>query len=147
MIKRENDWTLRETEYDRGIAPTILTLLEKAKGAGFPNVVIDIDGIRRRIGLLYEYEGAYVGQLVLTPLLQYLDVQKIVRSGQTLILVNALDPSDITSGKRKNITIPLDEHGYFMINWLKRELIDSKNPDKQSFRQISVLCVVPCRRD
>ena len=138
LIKRENDWTLRETEYDRGIAPTILTLLEKAQGAGFPNVVIDIDGIRRRIGLLYEYEGAYVGQLVLTPLLQYLEVEKVVRSGQTLILVNALDPSDITSGKRKNITIPLDEHGYFMINWLKRELIDSKDPDKQSFRQISV---------
>jgi adenylate cyclase len=138
IIRKENDRTFKDSDYDRGIAPAILPLLRESAGAGFPNVVIDPDGIRRRIQLLVEYDGAYVPQLVFAPILDILKPERIVRSGRSLTLVNALDPANLDSGKRKNIVIPLDEHGYFLINWLKREFIDTKNPSKMSFRQMSI---------
>ncbi len=38
------------------ITPSILPILRGARGAGFPRVVIDPDGVRRRIDLLYKYQ-------------------------------------------------------------------------------------------
>lgn len=137
-IARENEWTFRNSDYGRGIAPAIIPLLRECAGAGFPNVVIDADGVRRRIQLLVEYDGAYVPQLVFAPIIDILKPEKIVRKGQRLVLVNAIDPSAPESGARKDIIIPLDSRGYFLINWLKREFIDTKNPERNSFRQISI---------
>lgn len=138
LIRKENDWTFRDSDYERGIAPAIMPLLKESAGAGFPNVVIDSDGVRRRIQLLVEYDGAYVAQLVFAPVLDILSPEKIVRDGQRLTLVNALDPANPESGKRKDIVIPLDEHGYFLIDWLHRNFIDNQNADNMSFRQMSV---------
>ncbi|ULQ59586.1 CHASE2 domain-containing protein [Brucepastera parasyntrophica] len=138
LIVRENDLTLKDSDYERGITPAILPILKNAVGAGFPNVVIDDDGVRRRISLLTEYEGAYVAQLVFAPVLGALQPDRIIREGNRLLLVNALDPADIESGRRKDISIPLDEDGRFVINWLKKRFIDADDPENQSFRHLSV---------
>jgi adenylate cyclase len=143
-IARETTFFRQEETPEKGISPAILPLLSKAYGAGFPNVIIDSDGVRRRIQLLTEYQGAYIGQLVFSPILGLLEPEKIIRNGQQLILVNALDPKDPEKGIRKNITIPLDEHGLFLINWLKKFYNDPKKADNTSFRHISIYAVKRC---
>lgn len=142
LIAQENAWTNRKSDRERGIAPAILPLLQAAKGAGFPNVVIDEDGVRRRIELLSEYEGAYVAQLVFAPILDILQPDKIERIGQKLILRNALDPKDIESGNRVTITIPLDGHGQMLINWLKKPFSSASEESDKSFRHISIYALV-----
>lgn len=102
-----------------GFAPALHILLSKAKGAGFTNVSIDEDGTRRRIELLYDYGGKYAAQLAFSPLLQLLDVEKIERKKYSLVLHNALLPG---SEKRETISIPLDEHGRMLINWLHKDI-------------------------
>lgn len=138
LILRENLERLQDSEYDKGIAPAIKILISQARGAGFPNVIIDEDGVRRRIELLAEYEGAYVAQLVFSPILDILQPEKIVRKGQSLLLVNALNPDALDSGSRTTIRIPLDEKGRLLINWLKRVYTDSVHPQEGSFRHMSV---------
>lgn len=137
-IARETAHTYRDSDFERGIAPAILPLLQASSGAGFPNVIIDEDGVRRRIELLAEHEGAYVAQLVFSPVLDILKPELLERRGRTLILRNALDPKNPESGQRSDISIPLDDHGRFLINWLKRAFTSVSDPTDQSFRHISV---------
>ena len=144
LIVRENAERRKSSEYGKGIAPAILPLISRAAGAGFPNVIIDEDGVRRRIELLAEYDGAYVGQLVFSPILDILEPEKIVRRGQTLVLVNARSPSALGSDQRKNISIPLDEKGRLLINWLKRGYTNAQNPGSASFRHMSVFALKLC---
>jgi len=138
LIARENLKSLRENNYEKGITPAILPLLQNAAGAGFPNVIIDADGVRRRIELLSEYEGRYVAQLVFAPILDELQPERIARVGQRLVLKNALDPADLASGKRRDIVIPLDGDGRFLINWLKKDYLPTDAGEETgSFRHVS----------
>ena len=136
-IKKET--LRRRASHDEvyGIAPAILQLLQKAKGAGFPNVVIDSDGVRRRIPLLSEYNGKYVGQLVFSPLLFILQPEKIIRERNRLILKNA-----IVKNEKKDISIPLDEDGNLLINWLKKKFVDESNPQNSSFKNLSCYTLI-----
>jgi hypothetical protein len=52
--------------------PAIRPVIQGARGAGFPNVVVDPDGVRRRIDLLKSYKGKYFAQLAFRPLLDWL---------------------------------------------------------------------------
>ena len=90
-------------------------LLERAQGIGFTNVVIDSDGTRRRIELLFEHNGKYAAQLACSPLLNLLDVQNIIRKKHSLTLAGVLFPGKT---EREDVKIPLDEHGRMMINWV-----------------------------
>ena len=139
LIREENRKTRQETRAVPGIAPAILPLLGAARGAGFPNVIIDSDGIRRRIPLLVEHEGGYVAQLVFDPILDILKPERIIRTGNRLILKNALDLHNPSSGIRKDIDIPLDESGRFMINWLKKNFSVQGDPAHSSFRHLSII--------
>ncbi|ULQ60994.1 CHASE2 domain-containing protein [Brucepastera parasyntrophica] len=105
-----------------GIGPAIYPVLEHARGAGFTNIVVDPDGSRRRVGLLYEYKGNYVCQLVLAPLLDIFDTRSVARTRSSLVIRNALVPGE---SFRRNITIPLDENGNMLINWLPVTYIES----------------------
>ena len=136
-IKKET--LKRRANHDEvyGIAPAILPLIEKAKGAGFPNVVIDSDGVRRRIPLLSEYNGKYVAQLVFSPLLSLLQPEKIIREKNCLILKNV-----IVKNEKKDITIPLDEDGNLLINWLKKKFVDESNPQNSSFKNLSCYTLI-----
>ncbi len=107
LIPLENLRTRLEGLSNAGIAPAIYPLTSVAAGAGFPNVVIDKDGIRRRVELLSEYQGKYIAQLVFAPILDMLQPESIVRQRYSLVLKNALDPEDPSSGRRDDYRIPL----------------------------------------
>lgn len=136
-IVLENRRFRESVKATEGITPAILVLLQNVAGAGFPNVIIDNDGIRRRVDLLAEYQGKYFGQLVFAPILNILDPESIVRDRYALILKNALDPSDPDSGKRADLKIPLDEDGHFVINWLKKTYNEGSDPQAWSFKHLS----------
>ncbi|MCR4734726.1 MAG: CHASE2 domain-containing protein [Treponema sp.] len=122
----DNEYTFRDTYdgKDKGFTPALHTLIKRAKGVGFTNSNVDSDGTRRRMELLYEYNGKYLGQLVFAPLLDILDSKELVRTKNKLIVKNA---KDFATGGRKDITIPLDEHGRMLINWQHEK--DSENSD------------------
>jgi adenylate cyclase len=96
-----------------GIRPCIYPILSGAKGAGFPNVKVDSDGVRRRIELLIEHEGRYYPQLALSPLLHWLGRPEVVADEDSLTLKGAEHPDH---GK-KDIVIPLTEEQHLLINW------------------------------
>ncbi len=144
LIDAENEKTRKDSQFDKGISPAILPLIRRVAGAGFPNVYIDEDGVRRRIPLLVEHEGAYVAQLVFSPILHILEPERIIRKDYRLILEQALDPGNPESGVRRDLVIPLDEDGRLLINWLKKKFSVKGNPEEGSFSSISVLALQVC---
>ena len=124
IIPVENEFSSKES-YDgmtRGFQPALHSLLSRSAGVGFTNSVIDTDGTRRRFELFYEYDGFYLGQLVVAPLLDYLDVEKITRTKNFTILHDALIPG---SEKPCNIKIPVDNHGRILLKFNSEKLNDS----------------------
>ena len=106
-----------------GFAPAIRPFMHRAQGAGFTNIVLDKDGTRRRVILLSKCkDGKYAGQLVFSPLLKKFDVQKIVRHKHGIELVGMLPPG---SKNRRNVMIPVDEHGRMYVNWQHKEFAKS----------------------
>lgn len=138
-IKQDNVFTSNE-QYDgdeSGFSPALHTLLTRAKGVGFTNVIIDSDGSRRRVELLFNYGEKYLGQLVFSPLVDYLNVESLVREKNKLILHNAVYPGSDTP---EDVVIPLDEHGRMLINWLHCPFGESFRQESMSFfKQLDVL--------
>jgi adenylate cyclase len=108
------------------IKPAIHQIFSNSLSAGYPRVNIDPDGVRRRIDLIYDYQGEYYPQLGFASLLQSMDVQEIERTAVSLILKGALTDGD----SRQDLEIPLDRSGMMMINWPAKSYTDS-------FRHIS----------
>mgnify|MGYP002853014314 FL=1 len=124
LIRQGNLYYLEDQGGDNklGFCPAREQFMLGAKGAGFTNIVLDSDGTRRRVELLSKQNDGYAGQLVFAPILKKLNPEKIIRTRFSLKLINATDPD---SGEKRNISIPLDSHGRMLINWLKKEFIDS----------------------
>ena len=121
--KRDNDFTFLKT-YDGieiGFTPALHSMMARANGAGFTNSNVDEDGTRRRMELFYNYGSYYLPQLVMAPLLQSYDTKEIVRTKHAITLKNALIPSET---ERRDIKIPLDNHGQMLINWQHEESSD-----------------------
>lgn len=121
-ISANNKYTEIET-YDgvgRGFTPALSTLINRSNGVGFTNSLIDNDGIRRRIELLYKYNNNYLGQLVFSPYIQYVNPDEIIRGKNYLVLNNAN-----VNGLKKDIKIPLDKNGRMIINWIHSPLFES----------------------
>lgn len=110
-----------------GLRPAITPILSGGRGAGFPNVVIDEDGVRRRIELLRQFEGHSFGQFAFTPLLDWLGNPAIELSETRIVLKGAVLPGE---EEPRDIRIPLAEDGSFLINWPPGDFIDQ-------FRHIS----------
>lgn len=112
-----------------GFSPAMNQFISRSKGAGFTNVIIDPDGIRRRVELLsYDKTSEKtVAQLVLAPLLSKIKPEEIIRKKNKIILKNAT-----INGAVKTISIPLDEYGRMIINWNHKEY-------GKSFRHESVM--------
>ena len=108
------------------LSPAILPVIQGARGAGFPNVVVDPDGVRRRIDLIMAYHGKYFAQLAFRPLLEWLGDPQVILQGHRILLKGAVVPG---SGKR-DIAIPLTSDGRFMINWSPHSYL-------KSFRHLS----------
>jgi adenylate cyclase len=120
-----------------GFSPALHSIISHAAGAGFTNVVIDSDGVRRRIELLYDYDGKYAAQLAFSPLLRIMDAGRLVRMKKSLIVYGALLPG---SKKRINIKIPLDNHGRMLINWLHGTQAESfRNESVMFLKQLDIM--------
>ncbi|MBQ7159966.1 MAG: CHASE2 domain-containing protein [Treponema sp.] len=136
-VTDKNDLTAKDDSFycvdqgnAAGFAPAMHRFLSSAQGAGFTNIVLDKDGTRRRVILLSKYkDGEYAGQLVFAPLLKKFDVQQVIRHRNSIELVGMKLPG---SSGRKNIRIPVDEHGRMYINWQHKEFVNS-------FRHSSIL--------
>ncbi|MDR0878366.1 MAG: CHASE2 domain-containing protein [Treponema sp.] len=103
---------------DIDVLPTILPLMEAAKGAGFTNVTIDDDGVRRRIYLAREVNDHWYLQLAFAPLMDYLGNPAIRYTPGKIVLEQARIPGAAGgSGTIKDITIPLDKNGAMMLDW------------------------------
>ncbi|MBU8914036.1 MAG: CHASE2 domain-containing protein [Spirochaetales bacterium] len=104
------------------LRPTIQPVLSHAGGAGFPNVVVDDDGVRRRIDLVTETNGTYYAQLVTAPLLDWLGQPTVRVDRNQITLQDARLPgSPITT----DIHIPLATDGRMLINWPKATFLES----------------------
>ena len=102
------------------IRPAIFEVIKNAEGAGFPNVVIDEDGVRRRIDLLRMYNEDYFAQLSFRPLLDWLGNPDIYLEKERLILKNA----ELPDGSEKDIEIKLVD-GQLLINWPYKTFAES----------------------
>jgi len=108
------------------IKPAIEEVLSNSLNAGYPRVNIDPDGVRRRIDLIYDFEGSYYPQLGFSALLRWMDVQGLERTKNTLVMKQAQREDET----RQDLVIPLDNHGRMMINWPHKNYTES-------FRHIS----------
>jgi len=90
-----------------------------AAGAGFTNVEIDSDGIRRRIDLVQEVDGRPYLQLAFSPLLDRLGAPEVVVERRRITLRGA-----VLGGKKTDIAIPLDSKGRMLIRWPKPNFAD-----------------------
>jgi len=103
------------------VLPPIQGFARAAAGAGFVNVEVDNDGIRRRIRLAQNIQDHWYLQLSFSPLVSYLDNPEISLDNNRLLLKGAKLPN----GEVKNISIPLDGHARMMLDWPKTNYIDS----------------------
>lgn len=122
LIYQNNRKTIADQSMTEGFSPAISVMMKRAAGAGFTNVIVDPDGLRRRVELLYKSDDKYLGQLVFAPMVDMMDVDSIERYPRSLVLKNALKPGEDT---RSDITIPLDRNGCMLINWLHKDYASS----------------------
>jgi adenylate cyclase len=110
------------------ILPPIPIYAEAARGAGFTNVFIDRDGVRRRIFLAQKVYDHWYLQLAFAPLVEYLGNPEITLEKRRLVLKNARIPVSNNAGSgaaAANIVIPLDTGGRMMLDWPKTSYQDS----------------------
>ncbi|MDR1238678.1 MAG: CHASE2 domain-containing protein [Treponema sp.] len=118
------------TGVNEDILPALPLFAQSALGAGFTNVDIDRDGVRRRIFLVQEVAGFYYLQLAFAPLMEYLGYPEIRLEKRRLILQNVRTPSQADAaqpepGSGRSIVIPLDAGGRMMLDWPKTDYINS----------------------
>ena len=124
LISTGNLYSTREEDetVERNFIPAMQRFVSRSSGVGFTNVVVDKDGIRRRVELLNHHDGKYAGQLAFAPLAKLLDVQSMERTKKFLILHGVKMPG---KDEREDMKIPLDSHGRMLINWLHGNYYES----------------------
>jgi len=115
------------------ILPPLPMFAQAATGAGFTNVEIDRDGIRRRVYLTQNIYDHWYLQLAFAPLIDYLGRPDIILKKQKLTIKRAQMPD----GRIKDIVIPLDSRGRMMLDWSKENYHDSYR--HISFAEFSLL--------
>jgi len=103
------------------ILPALPIFANAAKGAGYTNVEIDNDGIRRRIYLTQNIHDHWYLQLAFAPLIDFFGRPEIQLERKKLTIKQARLPG----GKVKDIVIPLDYRGRMMLDWPKDNYEDS----------------------
>jgi adenylate cyclase len=104
-------------------------LLKALKGAGFTNVVIDEDGVRRRVYLARQVQGRWYLQLAFAPLMEYLGNPSLELEKGKLIIRGARYPEDYPLKNRPSapvdITIPLDPDGAMLLDWPRTDYFET----------------------
>ena len=103
------------------IRPAIYPVLSPAAGAGFPNVQVDQDGVRRRLFLVFEYKDKYYPQLAFSALLKKIGDPTVVVKKDRIVLEGA----ELQGKGKKDVIIPLASDGTALINWPKKTYWDS----------------------
>jgi len=103
------------------ILPALPGFVLSAQGAGYTNVEIDSDGIRRRIYLSQNIFDHWYLQLAFAPLINYMGRPDIDLNNHRLIIKGA----HLSNGATKDITIPLDGNARMMLDWPKEDYRDS----------------------
>jgi adenylate cyclase len=103
------------------ILPALPGFVLSAQGAGYTNVEIDKDGVRRRVRLTQNVHDHWYLQLAFAPLIHYLGRPEIELDNHRLLIKNAQYPNGVT----KDITIPLDGSARMMLDWPKKDYKDS----------------------
>ncbi|MDR3146783.1 MAG: CHASE2 domain-containing protein [Treponema sp.] len=121
------------------VLPALPSFLEVARGAGFTNVDVDRDGVRRRIFLAQKVHDHWYFQLAFAPLVEYLGNPELRLEKRRLILKNARVPAPGSGpASTRDIVIPLDEGGRMMLDWPTTNFPDSFAPHT-SFAEFSYL--------
>jgi adenylate cyclase len=113
------------------VLPAIVSFSEAARGAGFTNVVIDADGVRRRIFLAQKIGDHFYLQLAFAPLMEYLGNPGVILEKRRLVLKGVRSPGGEAGraapagGSVRDIVIPLDIRGRMMLDWPKTDYGDS----------------------
>jgi adenylate cyclase len=107
------------------ILPALPSFSQAARGAGFTNVHIDDDGVRRRIFLAQKVHDHWYLQLAFAPLMEYLGNPGIRLEKRRLILKDVLFPG---GGAARDLVIPLDSGGRMMLDWPKTDYRNSFKP-------------------
>jgi adenylate cyclase len=116
---------LRDGDYV-DVLPPIPSFAEAARGAGFTNVDIDDDGVRRRIFLAQKIGGHFYLQLAFAPLMEYLGYPGIRLEERRLILKGARFPGGgSVPDSVRDVVIPLDIRGRMMLDWPKTDYHES----------------------
>ena len=103
------------------ILPALPMFALSAKGAGYTNIEIDNDGVRRRVYLTQNIHDHWYLQLAFAPLVYYLGNPEIVLEKSKMTLKQAKMPD----GRVKDIDIPLDTKGRMMLDWPKEDYENS----------------------
>jgi len=103
------------------ILPALPIFSQISKGAGFTNVEIDKDGVRRRVYLTQNIFDHWYLQLSFAPLIEHLGNPEIKLDKRKLTIKQA----KISDNKTKDIVIPLDSKGRMMLDWPKEDYHDS----------------------
>jgi adenylate cyclase len=110
------------------LLPPIRSFMEAVRGAGFTNVVIDPDGVRRRIFLTQEVQGRWYLQLAFAPLVASWGNPEITLEPRRLV---------IEKSSEKKLVIPLDADGAMLLDWPPETYEDSFS--HISFAQLAAL--------
>ncbi|AEF81564.1 CHASE2 domain-containing protein [Leadbettera azotonutricia] len=109
------------------ILPALPLFMEAVKGAGFTNVAIDSDGIRRRLYLARKVKGRWYLQLAFAPLVDMLGRPDIeVGKGRLVI-----------KGSGGDTVIPLDKNGAMLLDWPRETY--AKSYEHVSFVRLTIL--------
>ncbi|MDR2899961.1 MAG: adenylate/guanylate cyclase domain-containing protein [Treponema sp.] len=103
------------------VLPALPIFAQASRGAGYANVEVDNDGIRRRVYLTQNVYDHWYLQLAFAPLIDYLGNPEIIQERQRLTIKDA----QIPGGEKKDIIIPLDSEGRMMLDWPKTNYRES----------------------
>jgi adenylate cyclase len=129
------------------ISPAIPPVMEKVAAAGNVRQHVDPDGVRRRVDLLFNWEGGYFPHLGFSSVMFYLGYPKLMVYGDRVeiflkeTLFPPLAPDKLTIlADTETMTIPLDESGRMIINWIPEPFVEQ-------FRQLSFYDLVRYEND
>ncbi len=120
--RKQNPKGILQTSY---LSPTIYPVLSGLAGGGSVAIVVDSDGVRRRVDLLFEYKGKVYPHLSLAGVLDLYGNPPVRVDNQGVTLVGARLPQ----GGTRDILLPLDQNGHMLIHWPRTSFIES-------FRQV-----------
>jgi len=103
------------------ILPALPIFSQVSKGAGFTNVEIDKDGVRRRVFLTQNIYDHWYLQLSFAPLIDYFGSPQILLDKNKMTIKQA----KVSDSKTRDITIPFDSKGRMMLDWPKEDYTKS----------------------